>query len=339
MASWVAPAAQKVGVKIETEAWDGDYGALTKRIQVGINTWDLVHVESYYVMTPGYEKLFKNFPDRKLDIISPSFKNDAALAEYLKQGYAAPVLEYAYVVAVREDRLPQGRKPSSYGWKEFWDINQYPGRRGIRDFPIGNIEAALASLERDPEEYLYKPDIPQEVLRRRVQEGLERLKDLRSVAVWWKTGDALQTGLESGDMVFAAAWSGRLLSVHRKVCQNSPVSSCALKTGIRSALVSTDWWIIPANSKRSQSADKLTQALFSGADDGDAARGAAQFSLLQGYMAPVKGLKVNDEIANYYLRVGSSENDKATAHINELFWSRNFDWINIMWQNWRATNQ
>lgn len=339
MSSWVAPAAQRAGVTLETEAWDGDYGALTKRIQIGINTWDMVHVESYYVMTPGYEKLFKSFSDRKLDLISKAFENDAALAEYLNRGFAAPVLEYAYVVAVREDRLRSSDKRSNYGWREFWDIRRYPGSRGVRDFPIGNIEAALASLGKNPNEYLYDSRLPQETLRQRVQEGLDRLRELKQVIVWWKTGDALQAGLESGDMVFAAAWSGRLLSVHRTVCKKAPISSCSLKTGIQSALISTDWWIVPANSQRGGAADKLIRALFSGGSDGQMAAAASKFSALQGYAAPISGLNITDEVASYYLNVGSSENTKATARISEQFWSKNYDWINIMWQNWRTMNQ
>jgi len=335
MSSWVAPAAKRSGLILQTDSWDGDYGALTRRVSIGLNTWDLVHVESYYVMTPGHDQLFRSFPKRSLPTISATYLNDPLLVTILNEGYAAPVLEYAYIAATREDLLPQNAKQTSYGWKEFWDLKRLPGHRGLRDFPIGNLEAALVSLGHSPQSYLYDPTLAKDVIQHRVQEALDRLHELRGYIVWWKTGDQLEASLDSGDMVFAGAWSGRLLSVHRELCKTVTVAQCRLKTALDSALISTDWWVIPANTTRGEAADKLVKALFSR----EAVDGAKQFSERQGYTAPINDKISADPVAQFYLNAGSSGNTQAVARIDERFWSANFDWINEEWQSWRLANQ
>jgi len=213
--SWLQPTAQRLGLKIQTEAWDGDYAALSKRIEKRLNNWDLVHVESTYVRVPGYERLFESFPGRRLDKLNDAIAKDPRLASLLKDGYAAPILEYAVLVAGRGDLIQ--REVATVGWPEFWDTQLIPGHRGLRDFPVGNIEAALASLGHDPVIYLYGETDPSK-LHAKVEKAFGQLQKLAPTIVWWKTGDTLQQGLESGDMVLAAAWSGRALAAFRSLC-------------------------------------------------------------------------------------------------------------------------
>src|SRR5437764_23284 len=64
--SWWQPAAAKCNLKLAPANWNGDYGALTARIEKSINDWDLVHVEAHYVKIPEAASLFTSFP-RSID--------------------------------------------------------------------------------------------------------------------------------------------------------------------------------------------------------------------------------------------------------------------------------
>lgn len=328
MTSWVAPAAKDAQLNLQTEAWDGDYGALTTRIRRGLNNWDLVHVELFYVLQDNYQDLFESYPQQQLEIVSDLIRKDQSGGELIRNGYAAPVLEYGYVVA---GHPINGRPASSMSWQDFWDTKKFPGHRGLRDFPVGNIEAALASLGYDPVRYLYREKDPGK-LRIKVQEALQRLDELSPNILWWKSGDDLQQGLVSGDYQLAAAWSGRVLAAYRKLCKPATVpEDCPISANPATALISTDWWIIPKNAPHKENAARLLKYMFARA----ARDGAIQFSEKQGYAAPISDFKVNDAVANTILRLGSSANH-GLARIDERFWSKNYDQISMQWKEWRA---
>jgi putative spermidine/putrescine transport system substrate-binding protein len=290
----------------------------------------MIHVESIYVMNPRFTELFESFPGRQLETLSGSIKADSTLSALVRDGFAAPVLEYAYLVAGRSD-LIGGRDVATLSWKDFWDIENIQGGRGLRDFPVGNIEAALASLGHDPRTYLYAETDPAK-LRFKLDEALARLTRLLPAVIWWKTGDKLQQGLESGDMTLAGAWSGRVLAAFRVRCPAAKqLTDCPIGANPNTALISTDWWIIPKGVAGKDNANRLLVELFAPRNRGN----AAEFAARQGYSVPISEHNPKDPIAKYFLELGSSDNSKATR-LDEKFWGRSFDDINRIWLEWRA---
>lgn len=317
---WLQPAADRANIHLEAEAWDGDYGSLTSRIEKGVTTWDLVHVEAHYVRNPKSTTLFASFPGRDLSYLMSS----------LKDSLAVPVLEYGYLLAYRKDQLTLNSVPT---WKDFFDTRRFAGRRGARDFPIGNIEIALISMGRDLNKDLYDPALPLSTVEQNVVLALERWNEIRRNVIWWKTGDQLQSGMTSGELSMCAAWSGRVLSAYRELnCGGKPLKDCVLKVNASSALVSTDWWVIPKGAPNADIANRLLEAMYGSAES---IRGASDFSLAQGYRVPSDSVVVKDTVASYFLNLGSSANKNMISRINEEFWSKNFDWISDRWTSWR----
>lgn len=332
--NWVEPASERAGIQIETESWAGDYSALTTRIKRGLNNWDVVHVEAMYVMSPDFKELFQGFPNRTLVELGPQVANDSIVADLVTGGYAAPVLEYAYLIAGRTDLVTQ-KDLSSLTWSDFWDLEKIQGHRGMRDFPIGNIEAALASKGYDVESYLYEEEDPIKV-EEKVREALQRLDEITPEIIWWTSGNFLQQGMESGDMVLAAAWSGRVLSAARNLCDiKKSIQDCVLQASAQSAFISTDWWIIPLNAPNGEDANKLLTALY----DQNSINGAREFSLDQGYTVPVNWTPQSSSQADEILKMGSTRNESRIARINEKFWGKYFFSINQKWLNWRLSSQ
>jgi putative spermidine/putrescine transport system substrate-binding protein len=316
---WWKPAADSCGIKLEPDSWDGDYGALSARIQKGINDWDLVHVEAHYVQNPAAVSLFENF-DRDLPGVDDRYRSSTAV----------PVLEYGYVLAYRTDLTHTHEQPD---WKDFLDLHAWPGRRSLRDFPIGNIELALLSEGRDVQQVLYNQNLTRSQIEAQVDDALLRLDSIRSQIIWWSSGDQLQRSLTSGDITMAAAWSGRIWSAYRELCGTSPVEECRLQVNGHTALVSTDWWIIPKNAPHVNRAKDFLECMYTRPE---ARQGALAFSESQGYFVPLKNSQLSNPSANYFLGIGSSRNKNQRAHIDERFWGQNFEWINARWRQWRA---
>ena len=333
---WVLPAAESDGIQIETEAWNGDYSALTTRIERNLNNWDIIHVESMYVMNPKYKELFKAYEGRELPSLINEVRADKVTGKLIVEGYAVPVLEYGYLIAGRNDNI-EGKAISEMDWIDFWNVKDIPGKRGLRDFPVGNIEAALSSKGYDVKEYLYA-EKNQMTITTKVKEALDILSELEGNVIWWKSGDSLQQGIESGDMTLAAAWSGRVLSASRSLCgdiEKPNPSSCVIDASAKSAFISTDWWIIPTNAPNARKADELLQALYSI----DAQRGASNFSSKEGYAVPIQNLQIDDPIAKRVLGMGQSQNSSKIARIDEEFWSKNYTEVQRLWNDWRVRNQ
>lgn len=320
--NWWLPVQQKCGIEFEPGSWDGSYGALSARIQRGINDWDIVHVEAHYVKTPEEESLFERFPDRKLERID----------QQLNSPMAVPILEYGYVLAYRNDLIKTSTTPD---WSTFFDTTNLPGHRALRDFPLGNIEIALLSKGYNLEEVLYSSSLSRAQIELRVDEALQQLHKLKPSIIWWSSGDQLQRILTSGEAPMTAAWSGRVWSAHRQLCPNTTdPQKCLLQANERTALVSTDWWVIPKSAPNAQRANEFLKCLYS---NDEVIAGAKKFQILQGYSLPINGLDVNDDpVASYFLELGSSRNKNTQGRIQEQFWGQNFEWIDARWRNWRA---
>jgi putative spermidine/putrescine transport system substrate-binding protein len=334
MGQYVRPMAKQAGVSLREDAWDGDYAGLTTSIERGINNWDIVHVEGMYVLTSRRHELFQAVSGRDLSLINPALQSDKGLIEALKGGSAVPLLEYGYVVAGRSSKIG-GRDPSRLTWADFWDVKGIPGQRGMRDVPVGNIEAALASKGLDVNTYLYKEtDVAK--LHAKVDEALARISEIAPSIVWWTTGEQLQQGLETGDMPLVAAWSGRVWSAYKTICPSqNDLSKCDVRANPRTSYISTDWWIIPKNAPHKDAADRLLRALVSK----PALTRAAAFAERQGYSVPLIGAEVRDPVAKYFLDMGSSANKIKAGRLSEQFWGEHYTWINERWLKMRVRTQ
>ncbi|SDF63834.1 Spermidine/putrescine-binding protein [Dyadobacter soli] len=321
MEYWLMPASRSSGIQISEGTWDGDYAALTSKIEKDLNSWDLVHVEDYYINVDNQEKIFSPIPEDVFKSINPKFKNN----------YAVPILEYGYILTAR---LDNGIEEASgdLTWSSFWDVAKYPGARGARDFPLGNIEIALNAQGRNIESYLYDPQLSRPDLEKRVDEAIAKFDSLKKHIIWYTTGDQIQKGLENGETTLCAAWSGRAASAYRSLCQNMNPAECKkLRIYPGTALISVDWWIVPANSTKKEIAFEFLRHAYSPAVI-DTAKG---FATRQLYALPTERNLVDDRIASHFLSAGSVSNPRSLAKLNEKFWSKNFGWINKKWQDWR----
>lgn len=99
------------------------------------------------------------------------------------------------------DPRPYGANPP-LSWADFWDVDRFPGRRGLSNSggPWANIVAALTADDVAPGS-LFPLDLD------RAFRKLDQIKP--HIDVWWRTGDQSQAIFRNGDVQMALMWSGR----------------------------------------------------------------------------------------------------------------------------------
>jgi putative spermidine/putrescine transport system substrate-binding protein len=93
-------------------------------------------------------------------------------------------------------------------WRDFWNVKDFPGKRGLPDYPTMSIPIALLA-DGVPPDQLFPIDLD------RAFKSLEKIKD--HVAVWWQAGAQPPQLLSDGEVQYSAAWSGRVAAVKEKV--------------------------------------------------------------------------------------------------------------------------
>ncbi len=104
---------------------------------------------------------------------------------------------YATLLAYRTDTM--GKTPLK-GWKDFWDIANFPGSRSLRKHPFDTLEQALLADGVAPDQ-LYPIDFD------RAFKSLDKIKE--HIDVWWTGGAQTSQLLKAGEVDILPTWNGR----------------------------------------------------------------------------------------------------------------------------------
>lgn len=101
------------------------------------------------------------------------------------------------IFAYRTDKFEGTDVPQS--WTDFWDVEKFPGRRGMYQSPFDTLEEALlsAGVARDE---LYPLDLDL---------AFATLDKIKSEVVWFTGGAQATQMLTSGEVDMIATWNGR----------------------------------------------------------------------------------------------------------------------------------
>lgn len=97
-----------------------------------------------------------------------------------------------------------GKYPSN--WKEFWDVSNFPGRRGLRSRPNETLEIALLAQGVTPDK-LYPLDV------KRAFESLDAIKP--NIRKWIDTTPQTVELLSSGELDFVNTFNGRVFAANK----------------------------------------------------------------------------------------------------------------------------
>lgn len=185
--AYVKPFTQKTGIKVLRES-PTSTGKLQAMVQSKNITATLVELGATNVVQA-----------RALGLIEPLDWNAINPAPMYPEAKWPDAFGYQYFSTIMS--WGKGaKKPTT--WADFWNVKDFPGKRALPDYPAYTLPLALLADGVKPEN-LYPLDID------RAFASLNKLKG--SVAVWWKAGAQAPQLLEDKEVVYSAAWSGRIV--------------------------------------------------------------------------------------------------------------------------------
>ena len=134
---------------------------------------------------------------------------------------------YSFIFAVNET-VANGKIPKT--WADFWNVDDFPGKRALPGFSQGVLEAALLADGVDPKK-LYPLD---------VDRACAKIKQLKEHCVFWKSGAQSEDLLRQGEVLANLMWSNRAVVVRRKMPQISWVW--------HNAILAASGWAVPKDN-------------------------------------------------------------------------------------------
>jgi putative spermidine/putrescine transport system substrate-binding protein len=179
---------QLTGVPVQETAID--YGKLQAQVQSHHVTWNWSDDEAWF--TFAHPELFIDFPYKQVGLkkseiypIPNSWTTKGALSYHS-----------CYAIGYRTDS--KLKAPSN--WVEFFDTNNFPGKRALYNWPYGTLEIALIA-DGVPYKQLYPLDLAR---------AFKKIDSIKSDLVFWNTGAESQQFLVSQAADFVQGWHNRM---------------------------------------------------------------------------------------------------------------------------------
>jgi putative spermidine/putrescine transport system substrate-binding protein len=196
---WIA----KTGNFIVSEDYNGGLAEIKAQVEAGNVKWDVVDVELSDAIRGCDEGLLE-----EMDISEfPAGTDGSSAADDFLEGtvYDCAVANIVWSTIYAYDSSKLSEAPSSIA--DFFDIEKFPGKRGIRKNPKANLEMALMA-DGVPAGEVY------DVLE--TEEGVERafakLDSIKDSVVWWEAGAQPPQLLADGEVVMTTAYNGRIFN-------------------------------------------------------------------------------------------------------------------------------
>lgn len=299
------PFEEEFGVKIE-EASTPDYAKFYQWQQAGQAPLDVVDVETFFVLRAGARGALApvDLPDSLSNEIIPGALSPFGVA----------TVAYADVIAWNTATHPEWR---SISWRNFWNLADFPGPRGLRDLPASSLEAALLA-DGVRSDSLYPLDVD------RAFRKLDELRDGTQL-VLWSSGSTPIEWLTGNSVAMTTAWNGRVFDAqHPRTGQPLPVTM-SFPEG---SMVDWLWWVIPA-----------------GAEHPDLARAFIQFTLRPDRQAAIAelipygptNLRAIESLPDSIRRrlPSTPENLQRMVVRDNDWWARNIDEVESRWRSWK----
>lgn len=188
---WI-PAAEQAGITLRQESMEGIAGVRVQ-VQSGNPGWDVVHLGGDECAVGAREGLFEPLD---YSVIDASGIDEAAKGESW-----VSTNTYSVVLAYRTDTYDDNPPKN---WADFWNVEEFPGRRALGVYPQEMMEIGLLAAG-VPKEEVYPLD---------VDKALESLATIQPhIDVWWSSGAQSAQLIADGEVDMLAIWGSRVTGV------------------------------------------------------------------------------------------------------------------------------
>lgn len=302
------PFTAETGIRIESIPATNRSAAIEAQLLAGRPEWDITELS-------GFDYIYGHRRGWFMEIDWATLDPENRIPEEVRFPDAVPYTAFAHVLGYRTDKSPPGLEMT--GWSDFWDLERFPGPRGMQDTPNYNLEFALLA-DGVPKDQLY------EVLA--TPEGLDRafakLDEIKpAVAVWWTSNGQSQQALTDGEVYYTTNANGRFKSV-----ANEGVPVRIVWDGGASLL---GYWAILNGTDAPEEARKYLSFVISSPER------AAEFATRIPYPLYTRGaLDLMSPEDQAWLPT-REENMAGRFTYDDAFWADNIDRIRERWLEWK----
>ena len=199
--AYIRPFEIETGIEIVLKEYNGGVEPLRQQSSSNKLRWDVLDMEESDALAACEHDLLEPFDARSLRA-SPD--GTPALEDFMDDAHlecGVAHIAYSTVLAYNDRAFPDV-KPDSIA--DFFDIERFPGKRGLRQKPIAVLEWALLSYG-VPVSQIY--DLLS--TERGINLALRRLNEIRDHIVWWESGSEPVELLKSDEVVMTSMFNGR----------------------------------------------------------------------------------------------------------------------------------
>ncbi len=228
------------------------------------------------------------------------------MPQFLRSNYMGTDV-WATVFAYRTDKFGD-KGPQS--WADFWNVEQFPGRRGLYKSPSVNLEIALMA-DGVPWDKVYPMDVE------RAFKSLDRIKP--HIDVWWSSGAQSTQLLQSGELDLLTIWSAR--------AQTAIDAGAPAKIVWNGGVASLDGWGVPKGSPNVEMAKQFIRFCA------DPTRQAAYTTIMRN--GPTNLAAYDSIPADRALLLPTSPANRGTMLLyNDDWWGPNFSPVKQRFDAW-----
>jgi putative spermidine/putrescine transport system substrate-binding protein len=189
------------------DSFNQELAKIRAQVETRRLTWDVVSVTAINEATGCEEGLLERIDWSKF--LDP--KDFEGVGGFGKCG--VPNNFVSGGLAYDGDVLSGDKAPKT--WADFWNVQKFPGKRGLLYRAEQTLEVALMADGVPPAEVMKVLAAPGGVDR-----AFAKLAELKPHVKWWKSGDESMQNLLIGDVTMTFAWNGRVAAANRSNKRN-----------------------------------------------------------------------------------------------------------------------
>ena len=208
------PFTAHTGIEVLVDDYAGGFARIRAQVDSGAIHWDIVDLDLYDAVRGCDEGLLEPLPrDPSWLAAAPDGAPAAADFDANAITECGVALMFDSTIYAYNTAFVSGPAPKTIG--DFFDLERFPGRRGMRRSPVANLEFALMADGVPPDEVYDTLDKPGGVDR-----AFSKLETIREHTVWWDAGAQPPRLLADGEVVMTTAYNGRIFNA--QVAEKQP---------------------------------------------------------------------------------------------------------------------
>ncbi len=197
------PFIAKTGAKINSEDYNGGIAEIKAQVEAGNVTWDIVDVELSDAIRACDEGLLETIDHSTLPAGADGTPATEDFIEGTLYDCAVANIVWSTIFAYDSSKIADGPKTMA----DFFDLEKFPGKRGLRKGPKVNLEFALIA-DGVPAADVYKVLDTDEGVDR----AFKKLDSIKDSVVWWEAGAQPPQLLADGEVALTTAYNGRIFN-------------------------------------------------------------------------------------------------------------------------------